>query len=73
MQSPLKITLVSVRDQPGVAAAIFGPLSEASINVDMIVQSVSGDGQSTDMTFTVAENDLERAVETLKSLQDQLG
>ena len=68
-----KITLVSVRDQPGVAAAIFGPLSEASINVDMIVQSVSGDGQSTDMTFTVAENDLERAVETLKSLQDQLG
>ena len=68
-----KITLVSVRDQPGVAAAIFGPLSEASINVDMIVQSVSGDGQSTDMTFTVAENDLERAVETLKKLQEQLG
>ena len=68
-----KITLVSVRDQPGMAAAIFGPLSEASINVDMIVQSVSGDGQSTDMTFTVAENDLERAVETLKALQDQLG
>ena len=68
-----KITLVSVRDQPGVAAAIFGPLSEASINVDMIVQSVSGDGQSTDMTFTVAENDLEPAVETLKVLQEQLG
>ena len=68
-----KITLVSVRDQPGVAAAIFGPLSEASINVDMIVQSVSGDGESTDMTFTVAENDLERAVETLKALKDQLG
>ena len=68
-----KITLVSVHDQPGVAAAIFGPLSEASINVDMIVQSVSRDGQSTDMTFTVAENDLERAVENLKALQDQLG
>ncbi len=68
-----KITLVSVRDQPGVAAAIFGPLSEASINVDMIVQSVSGDGQSTDMTFTVAENDLERAVDTLRALQEQLG
>ncbi len=68
-----KITLVSVRDQPGVAAAIFGPLSEASINVDMIVQSVSGDGQSTDMTFTVAENDLEPAVETLKALQEHLG
>ena len=56
-----------------MAAAIFGPLAEASINVDMIVQSVSGDGQSTDMTFTVAENDLERAVETLKKLQEQLG
>ena len=68
-----KITLVSVRDQPGVAAAIFGPLSEAGMNVDMIVQSVSGDGQSTDMTFTVAENDLEPAVETLKLLQEQLG
>ena len=68
-----KITLVSVHDQPGVAAAIFGPLSEASINVDMIVQSVSRDGQSTDMTFTVAENDLERAVENLEALQDQLG
>jgi len=68
-----KITLVSVRDKPGVAAAIFGPLSQASINVDMIVQSVSGDGQSTDMTFTVGENDLERAVETLTALQDQLG
>ena len=68
-----KITLVNVRDQPGVAAAIFGPMSESSINVDMIVQSVSGDGESTDMTFTVAENDLERAVETLKSIQDQLG
>ena len=39
----------------------------------MIVQSVSGDGQSTDMTFTVAENDLERAVETLKKLQEHLG
>ncbi|MEK9722807.1 MAG: aspartate kinase [Rhodospirillaceae bacterium] len=68
-----KITLVQVRDQPGVAAAIFGPLSEAAVNVDMIVQSVSGDGESTDLTFTVAEADLERAVDLLKSCQADLG
>jgi len=68
-----KITLVRVRDQPGVAAAIFGPLSEAGINVDMIVQSVSGDGEATDLTFTVTENDLAHAVETLKSHQAALG
>ncbi len=68
-----KITLVRVRDQPGVAAAIFGPLSEAGINVDMIVQSVSGDGEATDLTFTVTENDLQHAVDTLRSRQDELG
>ena len=68
-----KITLVRVRDKPGVAASIFGPLSEANINVDMIVQSVSGDVDSTDMTFTVTENDLARAVENLKERQDDIG
>ena len=67
-----KITLVRISDKPGVAAAIFGPLSEANINVDMIVQSVSGDGDSTDMTFTVSEAELARAVETLNSTQNQL-
>jgi len=68
-----KITLVRVLDKPGVAARIFGPLSDASINVDMIVQNVSGGGESTDITFTVAENDLERAVENLKARQDEMG
>jgi len=68
-----KVTLVRVQDKPGVAASIFGPLSEASINVDMIVQSVSGDGESTDMTFTVTENDLERTVENLKARKDEIG
>ena len=48
-----KITLTSVPDRPGVAAAIFGPLADASINVDMIVQNVSEDGKTTDLTFTV--------------------
>jgi aspartate kinase len=65
-----KITLVRVADTPGVAAAIFGPLSDGSINVDMIVQSVSPDGMKTDMTFTVSRGDLERAVEIIKSNRD---
>ena len=67
-----KITLVQVADKPGVAAAIFGPLADASINVDMIVQNVSADGQATDLTFTVTKADLDRAVETLKAKKDQL-
>jgi aspartate kinase len=68
-----KITLTRVADKPGVAAAIFGPLSDASINVDMIVQNVSEDGKTTDMTFTVARADLDRAVKVLKDNQKKLG
>jgi aspartate kinase len=62
-----KITLVRVADQPGVAASIFGPLSAAHINVDMIVQNISEDGKATDMTFTVAKADFDRAKEVLES------
>lgn len=54
-----KITVRRVPDRPGVAAAIFGPLSEAHVNVDMIVQNISADG-TTDMTFTVGRADLPR-------------
>ncbi|MBM09025.1 MAG: aspartate kinase [Magnetovibrio sp.] len=68
-----KITLVKVLDKPGVAAAIFGPLADASINVDMIVQSVSEDGEATNLTFTVATNDLERTVTTIKSNYKEIG
>jgi len=68
-----KITLVSVADQPGVAARIFGPLSEANVNVDMIVQNVSEDGKATDMTFTVVKEDFERARIILESNQPSLG
>ena len=60
-----KITLVGVQDQPGIAAAIFGPLAEANINVDMIVQNTSHDG-TTDMTFTTPRTDLERALKVVK-------
>jgi len=51
-----------VPDRPGVAAGIFGPLAETSINVDLIVQNVSADGKQTDITFTVAQADYDRAL-----------
>ncbi len=68
-----KITLLGVPDRPGVAAAIFGPLAEAGINVDMIVQNVTADGSITDLTFTVAKADLERAVDALEKTRAALG
>jgi aspartate kinase len=68
-----KVTLVGVADRPGVAATIFGPLAEAMINVDMIVQSVSADGETTDLTFTVSRADMARATALLERLQDSLG
>lgn len=68
-----KITLNRVADRPGVAASIFGPLAEAGINVDMIVQNVSADGSTTDLTFTVTKDDLDRAVEILESQRETLG
>jgi aspartate kinase len=67
-----KITLVGVADKPGVAAAIFGPLTDNAVNVDMIVQNVSEDGKSTDMTFTVGKADIARAVKVLEDAQSTL-
>jgi aspartate kinase len=61
-----KITLARVADRPGVAAAIFGPLADASVNVDMIVQNVSEDGKTTDLTFTVTKADFDRAVKVIE-------
>jgi len=68
-----KITVERVADRPGVAAALFGPLAENSINVDMIVQNVSADGATTDMTFTVGRADLERTLAVLEELRKPLG
>jgi aspartate kinase len=68
-----KVTLFQIQDKPGVAAAIFGPLAEANINVDMIVQNVSEDGTTTAMTFTVPAVDLERSLEVLKKAKDSIG
>jgi len=67
-----KITLVRVPDRPGVAASIFGPLADANINVDMIVQNVSEGGDATDLTFTVSKGDLNRAVQVLERRKDDL-
>ena len=67
-----RITLRSVPDRPGVATAIFGPLSAANVNVDMIVQSVSAEG-STDLTFTVGRADLARAQAILAEHQGEIG
>ncbi|PCJ69620.1 MAG: aspartate kinase [Rhodobiaceae bacterium] len=68
-----KITLIKVADQPGVAARIFGPLADAAINVDMIVQNMSEDGKRTDLTFTVPGNDLDRAVAVIEGARDMIG
>src|SRR5712675_1569697 len=67
-----KITVQRVADRPGVAAAIFGPLADNAINVDMIVQNISEDGH-TDLTFTVARSDLDRAVAVLEDCRNTLG
>jgi len=68
-----KITVQKVADRPGVAAAIFGPLADNAINVDMIVQSASEDGLTADLTFTVAKVDLNRAVSVLEQSRAELG
>ncbi len=67
-----KITLQSVPDRPGVAAAIFGPLADAAVNVDMIVQNISSENGHTDMTFTVGNADLERTISVLEKNRDHL-
>lgn len=68
-----KLTLQRVADRPGVAAALFGALADAGINIDMIVQNVSPDHKATDMTFTVARADLARASKVLEGLKAELG
>jgi aspartate kinase len=67
-----KITVRRVPDRPGIAAAIFGPLSDANVNVDMIVQNVSADG-TTDLTFTIGRTDLPRAQATLEAHRGAIG
>jgi aspartate kinase len=68
-----QISIRNVQDKPGVAAAIFGPLAAANINVDMIVQNVSADGKTTDITFTVPAADYRRAQDAIAKARDKIG
>ena len=68
-----QITLREVADKPGVAAAIFMPLAEANINVDMIIQVVSDDTTTTDITFTVPAAEFERAMAILEERRAKIG
>jgi aspartate kinase len=68
-----QISIRQVQDKPGVAAAIFGPLAEANINVDMIVQNVSSDGKTTDLTFTVPAADYKRSIDVIEKAKPMIG
>ena len=68
-----QISVRRIEDKPGVAAAIFGPLAAANINVDMIVQNVSEDGATTDLTFTVPASEFARARDTITSAKAKIG
>jgi aspartate kinase len=68
-----QISIREVQDKPGVAAAIFGPLADANVNVDMIVQNVSADGKTTDLTFTVPATDYQRALDVIAKAKGAIG
>src|SRR5580700_6145816 len=68
-----QISIRQVQDKPGVAAAIFVPLADANINVDMIVQNVSADGKTTDLTFTVPAADYQRSLDTIAKAKEAIG
>ena len=71
-QNQSKVTITGVADRPGLAARIFGPIAEAGIIVDMIIQNASADGR-TDMTFTVPRADLRRALDIIKGIISEIG
>ena len=68
-----KVTLIGVKDKPGVASAIFKPLNDKNILVDMIVQNVSADSQKTDVTFTVKRDDMSKTEQILYDLKSEIG
>ncbi|MEA2079877.1 MAG: aspartate kinase [Pseudomonadota bacterium] len=68
-----KLTVLGVPDQPGVAHRILGPIADANIEVDMIIQNVAPDGKTTDFTFTVHRNDYQRGMEILQQTAEQMG
>ena len=68
-----KVTVLGVPDRPGIAYAILGPVAEANIDVDMIIQNVGADGTTTDFTFTVHRNEFAKALGILKAAQASIG
>jgi len=68
-----KLTVLGVPDQPGVAHLILGPIADANIEVDMIIQNMASDGKTTDFTFTIHRNDYDRALEILERTAEELG
>jgi aspartate kinase len=68
-----KITVVAVPDRPGAVAALFGPLAEANVNVDMIVQNIAHDTGNTDVTFTVPRTDLPKSLDVLEKARPDIG
>jgi aspartate kinase len=68
-----KVSIRRVKDTPGISAAIFGPLAESDISVDMIVQNVSPDGAFTDITFTLARKDLRKAIDVINTMKEKVG
>ncbi len=68
-----KLTVLGVPDQPGVAHGILGPIADANIEVDMIIQNIAPDGKTTDFTFTVHRNDYQRGMEILRQTAEQMG
>ena len=69
-QNDSKVSLIGVKDKPGVAASIFKPLSKNSINVDMVVQNISANGKETDLTFTIKTEDLNKTKKTIQENKD---
>ena len=65
-----KITIIGVEDKPGVAANIFEPLSKAQINVDMVIQNISSDQKTTDITFTIKRDEVSKTIDILKNNKD---
>jgi aspartate kinase len=68
-----KVSIRRVKDKPGVSAAVFGRLAKASISVDMIVQNVSSDGETANITFTVSNKDADRALKVLEEARSEIG